>query len=79
MFCLRYPVDSLHKCLPAAALRSQNLLAGGCEAVITPASLAALFNPSALNPSALFEAIEQGIEGCDIEADSAAGALFDEL
>src|SRR3984957_9952136 len=79
MFRLRNPVDCLHKCLPTTALRGQNLLALGCQAVITPAALAALFHPSALNPPAFLQAIKQWIEGGDIEADSPAGALLDEF
>src|SRR5579862_4962561 len=79
MFCLRNPVYCLHKCLPTTSLRGQNLLALGCQAVITSAALAVLFHPSALNPPAFLQAIEQWIEGGHIEADSPAGALLDDF
>src|SRR6516162_3302063 len=75
MFRLRNSVDCLHESLPTAALRGQNLLALGCQAVITPAALAALFHPSALNPPAFLQAIKQWVEGGDIEADGPAGSL----
>src|SRR5216684_5504794 len=79
MFCLRNPVDRLHKCLPTTALRGENLLALGRQAVIAPAALAALLHPSPLDPSAFLQAIEQWIEGGNIEANGAAGALLDEF
>jgi len=79
MFCLRNPVDRLHKCLPTTALRGQNLLALGRQAVIAPAALAALFHPSPLNPSAFLQALEQWIEGGNTEANGAAGALLNEF
>src|SRR5215475_7829125 len=79
MFRLRNAVDCLHKCAPTTALRGQNLLAFGSQAVITSPPLAALFHPSALNPPALLQAIKQRIEGGNIESDSPAGALLDEF
>ena len=49
------------------------------QAVEAAAPLASLFDPSPLQPSALFQAIEQGIERGDVELELSVRALLDQL
>jgi hypothetical protein len=79
MFNLRDAVDSLDKHLPATTLRSQNFSPLWRQAVIAPPPLPALLHPSALNPTALFQPIEQRIERRRVEAERPSGTLFDQF
>src|ERR1019366_8485714 len=44
-----------------------------------PAALAALFDPSALNPAAFFKGIQQGVERRRVKTERALRSLFDQL
>src|SRR5438270_12224302 len=70
-------IDSADNFLPAVALRGQDLSASRREAIITAPALSAFLNPTTPNPTAFFEAIEQGIKGGDIKAKHAARAQVD--
>src|SRR5262245_13871273 len=64
----RDPVDRRDERLPGAALRGQHLLTFLRQAIVAAAALPGLLHPASLEPAALFETIEQRIEGCDVEA-----------
>src|SRR5207247_9776045 len=49
------------------------------QPVVTPSALARLFDPSALNPPAFLEAIQERVERRDAEGEDAAGPRFDQL
>src|SRR5262245_26918853 len=65
--------------LPGVALARQHASAFGREAVETSAPLSRLFHPLALQPPALLEAIEQGIQGRDVELQLAARLRLNQL
>jgi hypothetical protein len=62
----------LHKCGPCLSWLRKHALPFGRDLVEPPAPLARLFDPSALDPSTLLEAIDQGVEGIDVEGQLAA-------
>src|SRR5688572_9184532 len=64
---------------PVVALRGEDLLAFGGEAVEAPPPLARLLDPLARDPAALLEAVEQGIERGHLELQPPARALLDQL
>src|SRR5579872_3077006 len=72
-------MDGLDERLPAFALPGQDLTALGGQTVVAAAALALFFHPASLNPAALFQAVEQGIERSGVKAEGARGALFDQL
>ena len=74
MFASSYATDGLHERFPGFALLSENFSAFGRHAVVTPPPLALLFDPRALDPPALLEAIEQRIQGIDVKGQLSAGA-----
>jgi hypothetical protein len=76
---LRDAVDRGDEALPALALSGQHLPSGGGEPVVAPAALALLLHPSAGDPAAALQAIEQRIEGSDLEDEVAVGSLLDHL
>src|SRR5580658_2506386 len=59
--------DGVGKLLPAFSLSGQNLSALRGEAIEAAPALACLFDPAPVDPSAPFQAVEQGIERCDVE------------
>jgi hypothetical protein len=65
--------------VPAGPLLEQHFLPLRREPVIAPATLAALLNPFAVDPSATLHAIEHRIERCDVEPEDATGAVVDEF
>src|SRR5215467_4954903 len=69
MFNPRDPVNGFDKSPPTTALCRQDLFALLGQLVIAPSSLARLFDPSPLYPPALFEPVQQRIEGRDVEAE----------
>src|SRR6476660_5764094 len=71
--------DGVHELEPALALLLHGLAAGGGDVVVAAATLPRLLDPFALDPSALFHAIEQRIERRHLKLHDAAGARLDEL
>jgi hypothetical protein len=71
--------DGLDEGLPPVAALDEHFAAGGSESVIAATALSGFFDPAALNPAAVLEAVEERVEGGDAEFDGAAGAGFDEL
>jgi hypothetical protein len=72
-------VDCSNKFPPAVTLSGQNFSTGGGQAIISTAPLSGFFDPPALDPAAVFQSVEQGIKGRDIEPEDAARAQFDQL
>jgi len=79
MFNPRDSADSADKFPPALALLRKSFLTLRRQTVVTPPSLIGLFDPATMNQAALFEAVEQGIQRSDVEAQAAPGTGFDEL
>src|ERR1019366_2098721 len=71
--------DGLDERLPALPLGSQDLAPLRGQPVIAPAALAALLDPSALDPTALFEAIQQRVKRRRVKTERALRSLFDQL
>src|SRR5262245_66242024 len=65
-------VDGGDEFAPRAALRLEDAGASGCQAVIPPAALAGLLDPTALDPAALLEPVQQRIQRGDAELEHAA-------
>jgi hypothetical protein len=59
------------------ALAGEHLPARSRDPVIPPSSLSRLLDPASLNQPLLLEAIEGGIQRCDMKADRAVGPLVD--
>src|SRR3712207_5459433 len=78
MFDSRDASDGLDELKPRVALRRQNLLALGRQAVVAASALARLLDPATLNPAALLKPVEQRVERRDVEAQQPARALLDE-
>src|SRR5574338_1341215 len=70
--------DRFDELAPAIPLCGEHLLSFRSQTGVAPASLSCLLDPSPLNPSALFESIQQGIERCDIELERPTGSSLDE-
>jgi hypothetical protein len=64
---------------PFLPLRGQHLAPFVGDLVIAPAALTCLFDPASLNPLALFELVQRGVEGGEVEGERAARSLFDQL
>src|SRR6187549_286928 len=79
MFHPRDAGDRLHEVPPVVALRREHLPSLPGEPVETPPAGARLLDPPALEPAALLEAVEERVEGSDVEAEAALGAVLDEL
>src|SRR5438128_10745014 len=76
---LQDAVHAGHELRPRAALLLQHLLAFGGHPVVATASLSRLLDPAALNPAAVLEAIEQGIERRGLEPHGAARPRVEQL
>src|SRR5450759_2404665 len=63
--------------LPALPLGSQDFPYLSGQQVIAAPALAALFDPSALNPAALLQAIQQRVERRRVKSERAVRSLFD--
>src|SRR5262249_19348982 len=72
-------VDGIDELAPGVALRGEDVGAGRRQPVEAPAALPGLLDPAALDPPALLQAVQEGIEGCNAERNRAAGAGLDEL
>src|SRR5687768_590898 len=54
--------DCLHECLPSAALCRKHLAAGWRELVQASPTLTDLLRPAPIDPSSLFEPVQQRVE-----------------
>src|SRR5262245_18133132 len=79
MFICGDSTHRLHEGVPRFPLLRQDSTALRGHAVEAAASLVRLFYPRPLDPSTLFEAIQQGIQGVEMEVQLTAGALADQL
>src|SRR5882762_626207 len=79
MFGLRDLVNGVDELAPVVTLCGEHVPAFGGQAVEAAPALARLLDPLARDPPALLEAIEEGIEGGDLELEAAAGACLDQL
>jgi hypothetical protein len=79
MFYSRDAADSGHEVFPTLLFRAEHPAPFRSEAVIPAAALLRLLDPLALDPALSFEAVEQGIQGGDMEAQGAAGADLDQF
>src|SRR6188768_605462 len=71
--------DGIDEGVPGLALAGEHLAALGRHLIEAPAPFAGFLDPGALNPAALFEAIEQRIERINVEDELAARARLDQL
>src|SRR5262249_17004121 len=79
MFVSRCAPPSLDECFPCLLLLSQDASSFRSDLVQAAAPLLGLLDPSALDPSALLESIEQGIKRIDMECEPPAGTGVDQL
>jgi hypothetical protein len=79
MFASRDAPHSFDERSPRLLLLGKDTSPFSRNAVEASAPFAWLFDPGALNPSTLFEAVEQGIEGIDVERELATGPCVDQL
>src|SRR5262245_5510808 len=79
MFVSCDALNSVYERRPGLALLRQHAPTLGRDFVEAAASLVGFFDPGALDPSTLLEAIEQGIEGINVKRDLAAGARVDQF
>jgi hypothetical protein len=79
MFASRDQPDSLDELVPGLALSRQHTLTCCRHAVEAASALARLLNPGPLDPTSLFEAIEEWIEGVEVEHQPPAGLRLDQL
>jgi hypothetical protein len=79
MFFSGHVPHSLYERGPGLFLLCEDTPSFGGDAVEAAAPLAGLFDPGGLDPSALFEAIEQGIEGIDVKRELAIGPVVDQF
>src|SRR5262245_9442232 len=64
---------------PLFALRGEDLAAGRRDLVVAAPALSGFFDPTALDPFALFQLVERGVERREVERQRAAGSRLDEL
>jgi len=67
MFVSRHPPNGLHEGSPCLLLLRKHASPFSRNFVQAAAPLVRLFDPRALDPSALLESIEQGIEGINVD------------
>src|SRR5262245_45041885 len=79
MFASRDAPYGFHECSPRFLLLSKHAPPFGGDLVEAAAPLVGLLHPGALDPSALLQAIQQGVEGIDVELQLAAGTRVDQL
>src|SRR5215470_9207473 len=79
IFRSRYAIDGGHKRLPDASLRSQRLLAVFRQFVITSPPLPGFLHPTAFDPAAIFQPVEQEIKRGGVELQHAVRARLDQL
>src|SRR5579862_5268960 len=71
--------DRFDKSSPVRPALGQNLLSFSGDAIVAAPPLPGLFHPATLNPPALFELIEQGIERRHAEPNAAGRTPLDQL
>src|SRR5215470_6525113 len=64
---------------PAPALGIERGPARGGQAVAASAAGAGALDPAALDQAAALEAVERGIERCDVESERTVGSAIDQL
>ena len=69
----------LDEAFPRIPLAGQDAAPGRGQAVEAASPLSGLLDPSSLQPSALFQAIEKGIQGGDVELELPVRARLDQL
>src|SRR5262245_18048322 len=79
MLGLRDSLDRLDEGAPGVALRPQHPSPGRRQTVVAAPALRGFLDPPAFDPSALLEAVEEGIQGRHVEAQRSLGATLDEL
>src|SRR5215469_1222267 len=72
-------IHRLDERVPAASLGGQDFLPWRGKAVVAAPPLSCLFHPSALNPAALLQAIEQRVERGHVKAQRASRAPFNQF
>src|SRR6266545_999604 len=73
------PADGQDEFTPRVALGGEDVGADWGQPVIAAPALPGLLNPAAQNPAALFQSIEQRVEGGDAEFQHAARSRLDQL
>jgi hypothetical protein len=79
MFPSRDAPHGLHEGGPRLSLLDKHAPPFSRDLVEPAAPLAGLFDPDPLDPSTLLEAIEQRIQGIDVERELTAGSGMDQL
>src|SRR6185503_16680769 len=79
IFLTRDPPHGFHELGPRLSRLREHAPALRRDLVEPAAPLAGLLDPGALDPPTFFEAIEQRIEGVDVELQLAAGPGVDQL
>src|SRR5581483_10494928 len=72
-------VDGSNKFNPSAAVGLEHCAAAGSQLVITAPPLSFLLYPPPYNPATLLQAIKQGVQRCNVEAQRTLTAFLDEL
>src|SRR5688572_20593880 len=78
-FVSRHASYRLDECRPGLPLLGEEALSLRRQLVEPAAAFVGLLDPGALDPAALFEAIEQGVEGVDVELQLTARPGLDQL
>src|SRR6266571_7737197 len=73
------PVDRPDEVPPFVTLRGKHLPAVGGQPVVASPPLSGFLDPAAIDPAALLQPVEEGIERGDVEAQRALGARLDEF
>src|SRR5262249_1213903 len=71
--------DQREELAPFLPLRGEDVAPLGGETVVAPAPLPGLLDRAALNPLALLELVERGVERGEVEGEQAARSLLDQL
>src|SRR5215831_14880205 len=79
MFVSRDALHSFHECRPRLALLGKHAPSFSRDPIEPPPPLLRFLDPRALDPSALLQAIEQRVEGINVECQMAAGARVDQF
>src|SRR5260221_13206218 len=74
----RDAIERDEKGLPDAALAGEDLSSWWREPVISATALAGALHPPPFDEALVFEAIQRGIQGGDVEVDGAVGPLGNE-
>src|SRR5687768_12529525 len=79
MFASRDAADGLDECLPRLQLLGEHAATLGGDLVEASAPFVGLFDPGAPDPATLLQAIEQWIQGIDVERQLSVGSRVDQL